>query len=99
MIYSIKVMEVSQVCWVSENEQFWNSEGKSVSGREFLSQNTWPSGVIVLTHTYPHKPLGEIKPTTRNHEAENPLYDLVIRKLSKVWSYMTLNVLTETQCQ
>ena len=43
----------------------------------------------------------KIKVTICNHHDDSPLYvwsDLVIRKFRKVWSYMTLNVLTETRC-
>ena len=62
--------------------------------------------VSMLTHTYPHKPLRKIK---RDH-MQSPgwlwviahfvcgqMPDLVIWKFRKVWSYMTLNVLTETK--
>ena len=54
----------------------------------------------MFTHTYPHKPLGKIKVTICNHQADSSLYvsELVIYKFRQVWSYMTPNVLTETRC-
>ena len=30
--------------------------------------------VSMLTHTYPHKPLGNIEVTICNHQADSPLY-------------------------
>ena len=30
--------------------------------------------VSMLTHTYPHNPLGKIKVTICNHQADSPLY-------------------------
>ena len=30
--------------------------------------------VSMLTHTYPHKPLGKIKVTIYNHQADSPFY-------------------------
>ena len=54
--------------------------------------------VSILTNTYTHKPLRKIKVTICNHQADTQLMsDLVTCKFRKVWSYMTLNALTETR--
>ena len=34
--------------------------------------------VSMLTHIYPHKPLGEIEVTICNHQADSPLYDVMM---------------------
>ena len=56
---------------------------------------TWQLGdkVSMLNHTYPHKPVGKIKVSICNHQADTPLYvwlrsDLVICKFRNVWSYI-----------
>ena len=65
----------------------------------------------MLTHTYPHKPLRNIKMTLCIHQADSPLYyawSLLcvswclifwFASSEKVWSYMTQNGLTETRSQ
>ena len=64
-----------------------------------------PFGVIkvsMLTHTYPHKLPRKIKVTICSHQTDSQPYlwpDVWSGDLQeKVWSYMTLNVLTETRC-
>ena len=60
--------------------------------------------VSMKTHTYPHKPLGKIKVDICNHQVDSPFYlwpdvcsgDMQAQK--RAWSYMTLNILTETRC-
>ena len=64
----------------------------------------WGDKVSMLTHTYPHKPRRKIEVTickiTRltAHFMCGLMFDLLIFKFMKVWSYKTPNVLTETRC-
>ena len=57
--------------------------------------------VIMLTHTYPHKPLRKIKVTSAittltAHLTCDLMPGLVIRMYRKLWSYILLNAFTET---
>ena len=57
----------------------------------------------MLAHTYLHKPTRKNKLTMCNHQADSPLCVTScliwwLASLDKAWSYMTLNVLTETRC-
>ena len=60
--------------------------------------------VSTLSHAYLNKPLREIKVDICNRQLDNP-FDLrpdvcsgYMQGKKKLWSYLTLNVLSETRC-
>ena len=113
VIILFKCVAVHQSSWLALKVLMiddWNGvSNKAAQGLSLCVVSGWfdagatcPNSVSDPNHCHPykHKPLSKIKETICSHQADSPLYvwpDLVICKFRKIWSYMTLNVLTETK--
>ena len=56
------------------------------------------SGVSMLTHTYPHKPLRKIKVAIYDHQADGPLYVCLISDLV-ICRFRKSTVIHDTECR